>query len=36
MKLYEGGRHEMLNGPDKEKVINELCEWLDKKLEVTK
>lgn len=30
LRLYEDGRHEMLNGPDKEKVTEELVAWLDK------
>ena len=30
LRLYEGGRHEMLNGPDKEMVTEELVAWLDK------
>lgn len=32
LKLYEGGRHEMLNGPDKNLVTKELIEWLDEKI----
>lgn len=30
LKLYEHGRHEMLNGPDKLRVTEELTAWLDK------
>ena len=30
-KLYEGGRHEMLNEINKEEVIKDIISWLDKK-----
>lgn len=30
LKLYENGRHELLNGPDRELVIEELLSWLEK------
>ncbi len=36
LKLYENGRHEMLNGPDREKVIEELTSWLDEKIKDVK
>lgn len=29
LKLYEDGRHEMLNGPDKLKVTEDLVNWLE-------
>lgn len=29
LKLYESGRHELLNGPDRETVTEELIDWLD-------
>lgn len=32
LKLYPQGRHEMLNGPDREQVINDLKKWLDTKI----
>ena len=33
LKLYKDGRHELLNGPDREIVINELTEWLNTKIQ---
>ncbi len=30
-KLYEGGRHEMLNEINKEEVINDIISWLDER-----
>ncbi len=33
LKLYREGRHELLNGPDRDLVIKELNEWLEKELE---
>lgn len=33
LRLYENGRHEMLNGPDRKQVMAELIEWLNKKIE---
>lgn len=30
LKLYENGRHEMLNGPDKQMVTEDLVTWLNK------
>ena len=30
-KLYEGGRHEMLNEINKEEVMNDIVAWLDKR-----
>lgn len=30
LKLYEDGRHEMLNGPDKAKVTEDLVAWLNR------
>lgn len=32
LRLYEGGRHEMLNGPDRVQVTEELIAWLDEKI----
>lgn len=32
LKLYPEGRHELLNGPDREKVTAELTEWLNNKI----
>lgn len=29
LKLYKGGRHELLNDSYKDEVINDLCNWLD-------
>ena len=34
LKLYKGGRHEMLNEINKEEVEQDLLNWLDSKLEV--
>ena len=33
LKLYKDGRHELLNGPDREIVINDLTEWLNTKIQ---
>ena len=32
MKLYEGGRHEMLNELERETVWNDLIDWIDSRL----
>ena len=36
-KLYEGGRHEMLNEINKEEVMNDTLAWLNERVvEITK
>ena len=32
LRLYKDGRHELLNGPDRELVTNDLTEWLNTKV----
>ncbi len=32
LKLYEGGRHEMLNEINKDEVMNDISEWLDRRV----
>ena len=32
LKLYEGGRHELLKDSYKEEVINDLLNWLDENI----
>ena len=34
LKLYDGGRHEMLNELNKEEVYADLISWLNEKAEV--
>ena len=29
LEIYDGLRHEILNEPEKERVISEMIEWLD-------
>ncbi len=31
LHLYKDGRHELLNGPDRKRVVKELLSWLDQK-----
>ncbi|HHC79010.1 MAG TPA: alpha/beta hydrolase, partial [Flavobacteriia bacterium] len=33
LKLYKGGRHEMLNEVNKEEVTHDLVSWLNEKIE---
>ena len=35
-KLYEGGRHEMLNETNKDEVIRDILNWINEKNKVNK
>lgn len=30
IRLYEGARHELLNETNREEIINDICEWIEK------